>query len=46
MYSIEENRLLIIYDSNYYVFTLNKCEIKSSLEDGTYSLILTIISNN
>ena len=31
MYSIEDNMLLIIYDSNYYAFSLNNREIKSSI---------------
>ena len=30
MYSIEENRLLIIYNSNYYAFSLNNKEIRSN----------------
>ncbi len=30
LYSIEENRLLIIYNSNYYAFSLNNREIKSN----------------
>jgi len=44
MYSIEENMFLIIYDSNYYAFSLNNREIKSST--GNFNICCDLIKIN
>src|SRR6056297_1485040 len=44
IYTIEENMLLIIYDSNYYAFSLNNREVKSSI--GNFNICCEPIKIN